>query len=35
MNKSYIIAVDFDDTIALSNSFSNLIYSSVNKMLIE
>jgi len=35
MNKPCIIAVDFDGTIALGNSFPNLIYSSVNKMLIE
>lgn len=35
MNEPCIIAVDFDGTIALGNSFPNLIHSSVNKMLIE
>lgn len=31
----YIIAVDFDGTIAQGNSFPNSIYASVNKMLID
>lgn len=35
MNKQYTIAVDFDGTIALGNSFPNLIYSNVNRMLIN
>lgn len=35
MSKQYTIAVDFDGTIALGNSFPNLIYSNINKMLIN
>ena len=35
MKKSYKIAVDFDQTIALGNSFPDLKYSTVNTMLIS